>query len=290
MIFESSSTMTTSKRPPLHAEVLAQRQVDPPRPAKSCAASLSLNAPRRRSENSHTGSCGGVRFISMKSGAIACAHRRLGGDEQAREVHRAPREVLGLHAVARRRRARRARRSASSWNSASMTVMMAIAPSTMMSATPRSLARAALARVARAAASERGAHWRGSRSERGCWIGMKTLVMYAYGGPPPTPLSTSVISTSSGRRFGCPVTCVESHVSTHWPVSGSRYRTSNSLDVLGDDVDDAALQRLEVDRRLLAPHEIHLVGDVGIARRRSSRPPPGPTRARRARCGGARRR
>src|SRR5580704_15791481 len=38
------------------------------------------------------------------------------------------------------------------------------------------------------------------------------------------------------------------------------------LDVLDDDLPDASLERLEVDRRLLAPDEIPLVRDVGILR------------------------
>jgi threonine dehydrogenase-like Zn-dependent dehydrogenase len=39
-------------------------------PAKSLALSESLKAPRRRSENSQTGICGGVRCIIMNIGAM----------------------------------------------------------------------------------------------------------------------------------------------------------------------------------------------------------------------------
>ena len=102
LIFASSSTMSTSKRPPFRPRFLPERQVEAAETgevlrrllvverAEDAIGELPDRQLRRRA------------FMSMKSGAMACAHRRLGGDEQAREVDRAPREVLGLHAVAHR--------------------------------------------------------------------------------------------------------------------------------------------------------------------------------------------
>ena len=106
---------------------------------------------------------------------------------------------------------------ASSWNSASMTIMTAMAPSTMMSATPRSRARLRLraSALGRSVAGRLGASLLGIPKESGCCIGRNTLVVYAYGGPSPTPLSTSVDADLERQRLGCPVTCVVSQVSTH---------------------------------------------------------------------------
>ena len=58
---------------------------------------------------------------------------------------------------------------------------------------------------------------------------------------------------------------MESQVSTHWPVCGSRKREVELVHVLGDDVDDAALERVDVDGGLFATDEIHLVWRVRVS-------------------------
>ena len=57
--------------PGLRPEVLPERGVEVRRLLDSLVAVTSLNIPRMRSENSHTGSCGGVFFMNAKSGEMA---------------------------------------------------------------------------------------------------------------------------------------------------------------------------------------------------------------------------
>ncbi len=137
LIFASSSTTWTSKRPPLRPRFFDSDRSSPERLEKSFDPSWSLKAPRMRSEYSQTGSCGGVCFMSMNSGVMAA---RIVGSEAMSSRSSAMELRAKYSACVPSRAAVAAANSApaSSWNSASMTIMIAMAPSTMMSATPRS--------------------------------------------------------------------------------------------------------------------------------------------------------
>jgi len=117
--------------------------------AKSLLDSSSLKAPRSRSENSHTGSCGGVRFISWNIGAMAL---RIVGSLAMRRRERFT-ALFAMYSAWRASRCAVAAASSalvSSWNSASMTVRIAIAPMTMTSAMPASFLRFFARALARA--------------------------------------------------------------------------------------------------------------------------------------------
>ena len=89
--------------PPLRPRFLPSDRSRPDEVGEVLVASLSLKAPRMRSEYSQTGQLRRRLLHQHEERRDPGAHRRLGGDEQTRQVDGAPREVLGLDAVPGRR-------------------------------------------------------------------------------------------------------------------------------------------------------------------------------------------
>jgi hypothetical protein len=147
LIFESSSTIESSQRPFGIPRFLPCERSTPAVLENSLLESLSLNAPRSRSENSQSGSCGGVFFIIMKRGEIAL--RIVGSLAMSRrERLRALRATYSAWMPSRCAVAAASSALDSSWNSASMTVRIAMAPITITSAMPLSRRRRRRRRVA----------------------------------------------------------------------------------------------------------------------------------------------
>ena len=161
--------------------------------------------------------------------------------------------------IARRERAPKSA-ELSSWNSVSMTVRIASAPSTRISATPRCVAARRRAQSLRRGCEQR-AHW--VAKLRGSAWAATTLVSKRERAAAASrrscarpPFSTSVMRTWSGRRLGWPVACVVSQVSIQLPVCRIEVLELEQVDVRGEHLDAAALVRLDVGILADAPHQI----------------------------------
>ena len=145
LIFASSSTTWTSKWPPFRPRFLPNPTSRPDRLAKSFDPSVSLNGPRTRSGVLPHRQLGWLALHEHAGRAAWMACRIVGSAAMRRRSRLMALlgEVLRLHRVARRGWPPRTSAPASSWNSASITTMTAIAPRTITRATPRSARRRA---------------------------------------------------------------------------------------------------------------------------------------------------
>jgi hypothetical protein len=167
LIFASSSTTVT-----LEAQVLAERQVEARERREVPRAVLVVERAEDAIRVLPDGELRRVLLHEHEERGDALAHRRLGGDEQARQVDGAPGEVLGLHAVARGGGGREL--------GAGVVLELGQHDDHDRDGAQHHDERDArffLAAFRARRGSARGAHCWGIPKLRGCWMGRKTLVV-----------------------------------------------------------------------------------------------------------------